>query len=142
MTDVTVTIPRQADHSVTAAASELASRAQAGALKSWKNTMSSRLALMAFVVLGVVMPRHRVSPSASPMTGSGGHPVRCGFPVLARTALEYWIVRPSRTMTAERLVEIEIDKQNTSVRRDGTVVQQPTPARRPPAGRRRGGAGR
>ena len=52
MTDVTVTIPRQADHSVTAAASELASRAQAGALKSWKDTMSSRLALMAFVVLG------------------------------------------------------------------------------------------
>ena len=52
MTEVTVTIPRQAEHSVTAAASELASRAQAGALKSWKNTMSSRLALMAFVVLG------------------------------------------------------------------------------------------
>jgi hypothetical protein len=56
MTDATVTIPRQADYSVTAAASELASpaesRAQTGALKSWKDTMSSRLALMAFVVLG------------------------------------------------------------------------------------------
>ena len=49
MTDVTVTIPRQADHSVTGAASELASRAHTGALKSWKNTMSSRLALLAFV---------------------------------------------------------------------------------------------
>jgi hypothetical protein len=56
MTDETVTIPRQADYSVTAAASGLASpaqsRAQTGALKSWKDTMSSRLALMAFVVLG------------------------------------------------------------------------------------------
>ena len=56
MTNATVTIPKQADYSVTAAASELASpaqsRAQAGALKSWKDTMSSRLALMAFVVLG------------------------------------------------------------------------------------------
>jgi quercetin dioxygenase-like cupin family protein len=52
MTNATVTIPRQADHSVTAAASELASRAQTSALKSWKVTTSSRLALMAFVVLG------------------------------------------------------------------------------------------
>ena len=52
MTNATVTIPRQADYSVTAAASELASRAQTGALKFCKVTMSSRLALMAFVVLG------------------------------------------------------------------------------------------
>jgi Domain of unknown function (DUF4437) len=52
MTNATVTIPRQADYSVTAAASELASCAQTGALKSCKVTMSSRLALMAFVVLG------------------------------------------------------------------------------------------
>ena len=52
MTDATVTIPRQADHSVTAAASELASRDHTGALKSWKDAMSSQLALMAFVVLG------------------------------------------------------------------------------------------
>jgi hypothetical protein len=58
MTNATVTIPRQADYSVTAAASELASpaesRAHTGALKSWKVSMSSRLALMAFVVLGAV----------------------------------------------------------------------------------------
>jgi len=49
MTDATATIPRQALYSVTAAASEPASpaRAQTGAF-----TMSSRLALMAFVVLG------------------------------------------------------------------------------------------
>jgi hypothetical protein len=56
MTKATVTIPRLFDYSVTAAASELAppaeSRAQRGALKSWKVSMSSRLALMAFVVLG------------------------------------------------------------------------------------------
>jgi Domain of unknown function (DUF4437) len=56
MTNATVTIPGQADYSVTAAASEPASpaqsRAQTGALKSRKDTMSSRLALMAFVVLG------------------------------------------------------------------------------------------
>ena len=49
MTNATVTIPRQADYSVTAAASELAStaksRAQTGALKSWKVNMSSQLAL-------------------------------------------------------------------------------------------------
>ena len=55
MTNATMTIPRQADYSVTAAASELASppesRDQTGALKSWKLSMSSRLALMAFVVL-------------------------------------------------------------------------------------------
>ena len=48
MTDATVTIPGQADYYVTAAASGLASsaqsRAQTGALKSWKDTMSSRLA--------------------------------------------------------------------------------------------------
>jgi hypothetical protein len=56
MTNATVTIPRQAGYYVTAAASELASPAeswaQTGALKSWKVSMSSRLALMAFVVLG------------------------------------------------------------------------------------------
>jgi hypothetical protein len=52
MTNATVTILRHADHSVTAEASELASpaRAQSGALRSWKVTMSSRLALMAFVL--------------------------------------------------------------------------------------------
>src|SRR6266853_4155231 len=55
MTNATATIARQAHYSVTAAASEPASpaRTQTGALKSWKDTMSSRLALMAFVVLGV-----------------------------------------------------------------------------------------
>jgi hypothetical protein len=52
MTNATVTILRHADHSMTAEASELASpaRAQSGALRSWKVTMSSRLALMAFVL--------------------------------------------------------------------------------------------
>ena len=56
MINSTATIARQAHYSVTAAASEPASpaqsRAQTDALKSWKDTMSSRLALMAFVVLG------------------------------------------------------------------------------------------
>ena len=54
MTNVTATTPRQTHCFVTGAASEPASsaRAQTGALKSRKNTMSSRLALMAFVVLG------------------------------------------------------------------------------------------
>jgi len=56
MTNKTLTIANQADYSVTAAASALASpaqsRARTGALKSMKNTKSSRLALMAFVVLG------------------------------------------------------------------------------------------
>ena len=56
MTNATVTIARQVDYSATAAASALASlaqpRAQTGASKSRKVTMSTRLALMAFVVLG------------------------------------------------------------------------------------------
>src|SRR6478672_279437 len=54
MINSTATIARQAHYSVTAAASELASpaRTQTGALKSWKDTMSSRFALMAFDVLG------------------------------------------------------------------------------------------
>ena len=55
MSNATATIPRQTHYSVTAAAFEPASpgRTQTGALKSWKDTMPSRLALMAFVVLGV-----------------------------------------------------------------------------------------
>ena len=55
MTNAIVTIARQVHYSVTAAASEPASparRRQTGVLKSWKDTISSRLALMAFVVLG------------------------------------------------------------------------------------------
>jgi hypothetical protein len=46
--------------------------------------------------------RHRVSPSASPMTGSSGHPVRCGFSTQAQLPLEYWIARSSRATTTER----------------------------------------
>jgi quercetin dioxygenase-like cupin family protein len=52
MTNATVTILKHADHSVTAEASELASpaRAQIGALRTWKVTRLSRLALIAFVL--------------------------------------------------------------------------------------------
>jgi len=47
-----------------------------------------------------VIPRHRVSPSASPMTGSCGGsstPRLLGF---IADVSDYWIVRSSRTMTA------------------------------------------
>ena len=54
MANATITAPKQVDCFATAAESELGSlarsRAQTGALKSWEVT--SRLALMAFVVLG------------------------------------------------------------------------------------------
>jgi hypothetical protein len=45
--------------------------------------------------------RQRVGAQRRPMTGSGGHPVRRGLSAHALTSLEYWIVRSSRTMTAE-----------------------------------------
>jgi hypothetical protein len=37
--------------------------------------------------------RHRVSPSASPMAGSSGYPVRCGLSIPPQVSLEYWIIR-------------------------------------------------
>ncbi len=56
MSNAPITAPKQVDFFATAAESELASlaqsRAQTGASKSWEVKMSSRLALMAFVVLG------------------------------------------------------------------------------------------
>src|SRR5258708_32245134 len=45
-------------------------------------------------------PRHRVSPSASPMTGSSGDPVRCWPLDQSLASLEYWVARSSRAMTA------------------------------------------
>src|SRR5258708_7913594 len=45
-------------------------------------------------------PRHRVSPSASPMTGSSGDPVRCWPLDQSLAFLEYWVARSSRAMTA------------------------------------------
>ena len=51
MTNVIMSILRHADYSVTAAAPEPA-RAETGAWKSWKDAMSLRLTLVAFVVLG------------------------------------------------------------------------------------------
>jgi len=41
----------------------------------------------------VVMPRHRVSPSASPMTGSSGASSTPQLLDSITSALEYWITR-------------------------------------------------
>jgi hypothetical protein len=35
-------------------------------------------------------PRHRISPAASPMTGSSGDPVCRGFSIPSQASLEYW----------------------------------------------------
>jgi hypothetical protein len=37
--------------------------------------------------------RHRVSPSASPMTGSSAYPVRCRLSIPPQVSLENWIIR-------------------------------------------------
>jgi flagellar L-ring protein precursor FlgH len=48
-----------------------------------------------------VMPRHRVSPSASPMTGSGGASSNSNCQWSLSDFSEYWIARSSRAMTSE-----------------------------------------
>jgi len=53
----------------------------------------------------MVMPRQRVSPSASPMTGSSGAsstPRRHGS---ISAALEYWFARSGRAMTPRMLCQ-------------------------------------
>src|SRR5258708_35385633 len=52
----------------------------------------------------LVMPRHRVSPLASPMTGSSGASSNRWRERLNREAAAYWIVRSGRTMTVSASV--------------------------------------
>ena len=53
----------------------------------------------AFILLMTVVPRHRVSPLASPMTGSSGDPVRHGLTIY-RSASGILDRPPARAMTA------------------------------------------
>ena len=79
--------------------------------------------------------RAHASPSSSP--AKAGDPVRRGPSAQALPSLEYWIVRPSRTMTAEI---IRRDGPHSSVRnshnsgknaRSSALLRKPTPEEPP-----------
>src|SRR5260370_7194605 len=57
----------------------------------------------------------------------GGHPVIRGFSAEAEAPLGYWIVRSSRTMTAESCLKIESEMMGTSRRRAKLATSSGSP---------------